>query len=183
MVSAQGERIVNEYTYQFHTGLAIEATGTPYGYYIATANDPNELVQYGMTLESTAQASSLEELAEITGMDKDTFVAAVERYNELCAKGEDEDFGKRPDHLWPIEGETYYAFKMVPIISFTLGGLCIDPEGHVMNVDDQPITGLYAAGEVAFSGLIGDDYPSCGMAIGSAVYYGRIAAANAVAGK
>ncbi|MCI8564857.1 MAG: FAD-dependent oxidoreductase [Lachnospiraceae bacterium] len=183
MVSAQGERIVNEYTYQFHTGLAIEATGTPYGYYIATANDPNELVQYGMTLESTAQASSLEELAEITGMDKDTFVAAVERYNELCAKGEDEDFGKRPDHLWPIEGETYYAFKMVPIISFTLGGLCIDPEGHVMNVDDQPIAGLYAAGEVAFSGLIGDDYPSCGMAIGSAVYYGRIAAANAVAGK
>lgn len=181
MVSYKGERIVNEYTYQFHTGLAIEQTGTPYGYYIATANDPNQAVQYGMTLETTAKASSLAELAELTGMDTATLEATVERYNELCAKGVDDDFGKRADHLWPVEGETYYAFKMSPAVSFTLGGLCIDPEARVLDENNQPIPGLYAAGEVAFSGLIGEDYPSCGTAIGVAAYYGRVAANTATA--
>ena len=42
---------------------------------------------------------------------------------------------------------------------------------------------MSAAGEVAFTGLFDAEYPCCGMAIGSAVYYGRVAAANAVAGK
>ena len=181
MVSSTGERIVNEYTYQFHTGRAIEATGTPYGYYIATANDPNPTVQYGMTLEKTAQAATVEELAEKIGMDPATLKATVDRYNELCAKGVDDDFGKKADHLWPIEGDMIYAFKMVPIVSFTLGGLCLDTEAHVLDANDQPIKGLYAAGEVAFTGLIGDDYPSCGMAIGASVYYARQAAATAVA--
>ena len=93
MVSYKGERIVNEYTYQFHTALAIERTGVSYGWYIATANDPNASVQYGMTLDSTAKASTLAELAEITGMDAATLEATVARYNELCAKGVDDDFG------------------------------------------------------------------------------------------
>lgn len=181
MVSYEGERVVNEYSYQFHVALAFEQTGVPYGWYIATSTDPNAAVQYGMTLDSTIQASSLEELAELTGMDADTFVATVERYNELCDKGVDEDFGKRADHLWKIEGETYYAFRMIPVVSFTLGGLCLDTEARVLDVNNNPINGLYAAGEVAFTGLIGDDYPSCGMAIGAATFYGNIAGKTAVA--
>ena len=40
------------------------------------------------------KADTLEELAEKLNMPADAFVATVERYNELCAKGEDEDFGK-----------------------------------------------------------------------------------------
>lgn len=181
MVSYKGERVVNEYSYQFNTALAFEKTGVPCGWYIATATDPNPAIQYGMTMENSIQASSLEELAELTGMDKDTFVATVERYNELCDKGVDEDFGKRADHLWKIEGEKYFAFRMMPVISFTLGGLVLDTEAHVLDANNNPIEGLYAAGEVAFTGLIGDNYPSCGMAIGAGTFYGRIAGATAVA--
>jgi len=179
MVSHTGERVVNEYSYQFHVALAFEQTGVPYGWYIATANDPNPAIQYGMTMESTVQADSLEELAALMEVDADTFVATVERYNELCDKGVDEDFGKRADHLWKIEGEKYYAFKMIPVVSFTLGGLCLDTEARVLDANNEPINGLYAAGEVAFTGLIGDDYPSCGMAIGAATFYGRMAGATA----
>ena len=48
---------------------------------------------------------------------------------------------------------------------------------------DDGSAGLSAAGEVAFTGLFDSEYPCCGMAIGSAAYYERVAAANAVAGK
>ena len=83
----------------------------------------------------------------------------------------------------PVEGEEYYAFRMTPGTSVTFGGLEIDLDGHVLDTNNQPIAGLYAAGEVAFTGLFDAEYPCCGMAIGSAVYYGRVAAMSAVAGK
>ncbi len=181
MVSYEGKRVVNEYSYQFNTALAMEKTGVPYGWYIATSTDPNPAIQYGMTLENTVQSDTLEGLAELCGFDAATFVATVDRYNELCDKGVDEDFGKRADHLWKIEGETYYAFRMIPVVSFTLGGLVLDTEAHVLDANNNPIAGLFAAGEVAFTGLIGDNYPSCGMAIGAGTFYGRIAGATAVA--
>jgi len=38
------------------------------------------------------------------------------------------------------------------------------------------------AGAVAFTGLFDAEYPCCGMVIGSAVYYGRVAAQTALAG-
>ena len=41
----------------------------------------------------------------------------------------------------------------------------------------------FAAGEVAFTGLFDAEYPCCGMAIGGAVYYGRIAGQLAAANK
>ena len=105
------------------------------------------------------------------------------RYNELCAKGVDDDFGKPAEYMIPVEGDTYYAFRMNPGSSVTFGGLQIDTGAHVLDVNDQPIPGLYAAGEVAFTGLFDAEYPCCGMAIGSAIFYGRTAAQNAVADK
>ena len=131
-----------------------------------------------------ARARALNVTADaLFGMDASALEATVTRYNELCEKGEDEDFGKPAEYMIPVEGETYYAFYMTPGSSVTFGGLQIDTDAHVLDTNDQPISGLYAAGEVAFTGLFDAEYPCCGMAIGSAVYYGRVAAANAVAGK
>ena len=42
---------------------------------------------------------------------------------------------------------------MTPGSSVTFGGLQIDTDAHVLDTNDQPISGLYAAGEVAFTGL------------------------------
>ena len=53
IVNARGERVVNEYTYQYHVGQGIANSGCSYGYYIASAADPNPTVQYGLTLENT----------------------------------------------------------------------------------------------------------------------------------
>ena len=188
IVSEDGLRVVDEYTYQSHVATALADAKSTYGFYIAAKKDgmavePYPMIQWGVTMEHVPHAATIGELAGMIGVDAAALEATVARYNELCAKGVDEDFGKPAKYLIPVEGDEYYAFRMTPGTSVTFGGLEIDVDGHVLDTENKPIAGLYAAGEVAFTGLFDAEYPCCGMAIGSAVYYGRVAAQNAVAGK
>ncbi|MEG1720579.1 MAG: FAD-dependent oxidoreductase, partial [Pseudoflavonifractor sp.] len=176
IVDYKGNRVVNEYSYQSHVAQGLADAKSPYGYYIATANDTSKMVQYGMTMDKVPHAATIEELAAQINMDPAALKATVDRYNKMCAQKKDEDFGKPADYLYPVEGDMYYAFMMNSGSSVTFGGLSIDSKAQVLDTKDQPIPGLYAAGEVAFDGLFAAEYPCCGMAIGSAVYYGRIAA-------
>lgn len=182
IVTEKGERFVNEYTYQSHVATAARLAGSNMAYYIATSADPNPTVQYGLTLDSTIKAESVSELAEELGMDKAVLEATINRYNELCDKGVDEDFGKPAEFMQKIEG-TIYAIPLNRSFTVTFDGLVTDLNSHVLDNSNNPIPGLYAAGEVAFTGLFGDEYPSCGLAIGASVRYGRIAGVNAAAGK
>lgn len=188
IVDAAGSRVVNEWSYQSHVAQALADAKSPVGYYITAAKagvcvEPYPTLANGVKIETVPQAATLEELAGKIGMDPGALKATVARYNELCAKGTDDDFGKPADYMIPVEGDTFYAFPMTPGASVTFGGLQIDTGAHVLNANDQPIPGLFAAGEVAFTGLFDAEYPCCGMAIGCAVYYGRVAAENAVSGK
>lgn len=178
IVNDKGERVVDEFTYQYHVAEALVNSDSKIGWYIASANDPAPTVQYAMTLDSTLKAESAEELAALMGVDPTAFASAVARYNELCAAGNDEDFGKPADKMIALEG-TLYAIEMKPAVTVTYGGLVTDLEAQVLDTNNTPIKGLYAAGEVAFTGLFGTEYPCCGMAIGSAVRFGRIAGINA----
>ncbi len=182
IVSEDGKRVANEYSYQFHVGNELAKEKSNVAYYIATANDPYPTVQYGMSLDSTVSADSIEELAEKIGVDAAALKATVDRYNELCAKGNDEDFGKPADKMVPVEGDKYFALKLNPAVTVTYSGLVTDVESHVLDAENAPIKGLYAAGETAFPGLFGTEYPGCGMAISSSAYYGRIAGTNAAKG-
>ena len=48
------------------------------------------------------KADSLEELAQLTGMDSETLSATVAKYNEACSSGVDEEFGKSEANLDPV---------------------------------------------------------------------------------
>ena len=125
------------------------------------------------------KADSLEELAGMMGVPKDDFLKTVERYNALVDKGEDEDFGKNPDYLKisKIEKAPFYAIKRVPGVLTILGGLHVNQGLQVLDLEEQPIEGLYAAGNVS-GNFFGNDYPlwlgaaSCGRA----ATFGRYAA-------
>ena len=182
IVTEDGKRFVNEYTYQYHVGDAMRKENSSLGYYIATSNDPTPTVQYGMSLDSTVSADSIEELAKLIDVDPATLKATVDRYNELCEKGVDEDFGKPADKMYPITGEKYYAIKLNPAVTVTFGGIVTDIESRVLDTNNNPIKGLYAAGETAFEGLFGTEYPGCGVAISAGSYYGRVAGENAAKG-
>lgn len=120
-------------------------------------------------------------MAELIGVDKAALAETVSRYNELCAAGEDKDFGKPADKMIAVEGPQYAAIELKPAATVTYGGLVTDTTSHVLDTEGNTIPGLFAAGEVAFTGLFGEEYPCCGMAIGGGVYFGREAGREAAA--
>lgn len=98
-------------------------------------------------------ADSFEELAEDLGFSGDgkaAFLASVDRYNTLCRAGRDEDFGKDPRLLFPLEQGPYYAFSKEMYVGneflCTVDGLWTDDEQNVLDGKKRPIPGLYATG-------------------------------------
>ena len=75
-------------------------------------------------------------------------------------QGVDEDFGKTPSRMFPIETPPFYATQIgAGAMLVCLGGLMVDPETlQVIDNNYQPIEGLYAAGN-NMGGRILQDYP------------------------
>lgn len=139
----------------------------------------NEQVDAGN--EAIQKADTLDELAEKIGLEADALKAEIERYNGFCEKGVDEDFGKDPDHLRPLEEGPYYSFALNVGIFATVGGLKINEDSQVLDTNDEVIPGLWAAG-CEVGGLYGDAYDVSiceGSCQGYAVYTGRRAAESA----
>ena len=100
--------------------------------------------QEGLDKGYIVQADTLEELAEVCGINGDNFVATVERYNELCELGEDEDFGKLSGCLWSISEPPYYAMERMPGFAWDMGEvLASDMDGRVLDPSGYVIPGLY----------------------------------------
>ena len=130
------------------------------------------------------KADTIEELVEKTGLPKEAALASIARYNELCVKGDDEDFGKVATRMFPVRTGPFYACKITPApLLATVSGLMSDCEAHVLDKDGLPIPGLYAAGNVQGNRFGGED-PSMfpGTSHGMALTFGRVAGRNAVKG-
>lgn len=91
-------------------------------------------------------ADTIEEIAEKAGMPVDTLKGTVARYNELCKKGVDEDFGKDASFLLPIEEGPFYAVRTFLMSDGAEGGIPIDENCQVKGVNG-PMRGLYASGD------------------------------------
>jgi predicted oxidoreductase len=125
-------------------------------------------------------AESLMELAGKLGLDaqaQETLLKSIERYNEVCRKGRDEDFGKVAKRLFPIATPPFYAARISagPML-ICMGGLTCNPEtGNVLDRNYKSIEGLYAAGNT-MGGRFVVDYPvvAAGASHGFALTYGRL---------
>ena len=140
-------------------------------------------------------ANTLEEL--VSYMDcytpelKKKALASIARYNELAAKGRDEDFGKGSVILkaTALKDAPFYATvskgagggppgmggnKISPGLVATTG-LDTDAEGHVLNKSFKPIKGLYAAGNNAGGRFIVTyQSPLAGISLGLAMTEGYL---------
>ncbi len=118
-------------------------------------------------------AETLEELAELAGIDPAGLAATAERYNEAVASGSDPDFGRT--HLpLPLKQGPFYAIRNHGISLVTFAGLDIDSELRVRRTDGTPIPHLYAIGEViGAAATCGQSFCS-GMLVTPAITFGRL---------
>ena len=130
------------------------------------------------------QADTVEELADKLGLPKDTFTATVDRYNELAAKGEDEDYGKEDYRLSTLSKAPFYGVRQSGgYLICTMDGIQIDDNMHAIDQDFKAIPGLYVIGDMSGNYFSGS-YPSlmAGAAAGRSATFGRLAGQNAAAG-
>ncbi len=131
-----------------------------------------EIAQGNMYIGDT-----LEELAEQIGADPEKLTASVEAYNQSVEDGVSEDEFGRTTFVNKLENGPFIAVPRKPSAHHTMGGVEINEEAEVLDVDGNAISGLYAAGEVT-GGIHGGNRLG-GNAIVDTVVYGRIAGANA----
>lgn len=122
------------------------------------------------------KADTLEELAEKLGIPADALKATVDRYNELCDKGVDEDFGKEPYRMHRVDTAPFYGGFFGGSLLTTCDGLRINRKCQVYDKNHQIIEGLYAVGDCSGSFFSGN-YPEyfVGVACGRTLTEGRYA--------
>lgn len=127
------------------------------------------------------EGATAEELAEAAGIDAEGLSAEIERYRRFFDNGRDEDFARDLAATMPFTGSRLFAFATNSNILATVGGLCIDENCSVLNVEGNPIKGLFACGNAPGSFFSGN-YPRHipGTSIGRAVTFGYVAAESAV---
>ena len=123
------------------------------------------------------QADTIEELAEKLNIPAENLVATVERYNELCAEGVDEDYGKEAHRMTPVDTAPFYGIRVGAWHLTTLNGCRINTDMQVLDENGDPIENLYATGDCS-GGMFATTYPNLftGLACGRTMTFGRHAA-------
>ena len=139
----------------------------------------------GPALESGVlkKADTLEELAGIMGFEgetKKTFLATVERCNQLYDQGEDVDFGKPAYRMSSVTQPPFYAARIAGTMLVTMHGVITDTNSQPLREDGSVIDGLYVCGNDQ-GGFYPHHYPSnfTGINAGRTATFARIAAKHA----
>ena len=144
--------------------------------------------EYRIREVTKAEANTFRELAVKLEIEPDGFERTMEAYNKAVQPGDYNPAvldGKRtlgispPKSNWalPLDSPPYVGFAVTCGITFTFGGVRVTPRGEVLDTEDRPIPGLFAAGEMV-GGLFYENYPGgTGLMAGAA--FGRLAGEQA----
>ncbi|MCH8183919.1 MAG: FAD-binding protein, partial [Proteobacteria bacterium] len=117
------------------------------------------------------KADSLGELAAKAGIDGEALKASVAEYN--AARGGGDPLG-REHRPRPIEKAPFYAIRIQGSSISSVVGLAVNRELQVIDMDNRPIAGLYAAGELLGAGQTMGNAAVGGMMVMPAMTFGRL---------
>jgi 3-oxosteroid 1-dehydrogenase len=160
--------------------------------------DHSYLQRYGILAHRAGQptpdylieAPTLAELAAKINVPAEKLAATVARFNEFALQGEDPDFGRGQsayDRYWgdggcpwpnpslgPLQTGPFYALEVVSGAFGTNGGIATDGSARVLDVDGDPVPGLFAAGN-ASENAYAAGYPGAGATLGPIMTMGYLA--------
>jgi tricarballylate dehydrogenase len=196
MVNATGRRFVDEgadfrnYTYAKYGRVVLNQPGQ-FAWQLFDGKVLHLLRdEYRIKQVTKVEAQSLEELApKLEGVDPKAFLDEMKAWN--AAVRQDIPFDPTvkdgrttrglavPKSNWAntLDTPPFQAYAVTCGITFTFGGLRVNTETQVIDTDERPIPGLFAAGELV-GGLFYFNYPG-GTGLTSGSVFGRIAGANA----
>ena len=197
MVNATGRRFVDEgadfrnYTYAKYGRVILEQPQNFAWQIFDKKIIPLLRDEYRIKRVTKQSADTIEELAtKLEGVDSVAFLDEIKTYN--AAVNKDVPFNpnikdrrgttglriNKSNWANTIDEGPFEAYQVGCGISFTFGGVRIDPEtGQVIDSDQNPIPGLYAAGELV-GGIFYFNYPG-GSGLMSGSVFGRIAGEGA----
>ncbi len=194
IVNKEGKRFVDEgadyrnYTYAKYGREVLKQTDAT-AYHVFDGHVADLLrSEYREELCTKFESDTLEGLIDQMDIDKAAFAGTIHEYNLAVQDG---DFnpqvldGKRTVGLevdktnWanPISKPPFLAFPVTCGLTFAFGGVKATTGAEVVDAQDAPIPGLYAAGEM-IGGLFFHNYPG-GSGLASGAVFGKIAGANA----
>lgn len=196
IVNIRGERFLDEgadfrnYTYAEY-GRRIIAQPHRAAFQIFDAKVlPLLREEYRIREVTRAESSTIEELAKKLEIDVAGLTRTVKEFNAAVEPGAFNPAvldGKRtrgivpPKSNWalPIDTPPFVGYAVTTGITFTFGGLRVTPQAQVLDMENRPIPGLYAAGENV-GGLFYYNYPG-GSGLTAGAVFGRKAGSRAAA--
>lgn len=207
IVNGHGRRFTNEAVNYNAFGSAFHVMNTTtFTYTNSPAHlvfDQQYAVRYGLAGRFRGEgavpswiisAPTIEALGERLEMPAGALRDTIDRWNAICADGDDPDFGRGRsvnDRWWgdaqrpaveatlgPIETGPFYAVQIRPGALGTKGGPRTTGDGQVIDLDERPIDGLYAAGNTMASAM-GMTYGGAGGTLGPGMVFGFLAGRHA----
>lgn len=186
-VNDEGKRFVNEDLTLNYLSNAINYQHQGHDWCICDANiedmakrmmgdapfAPEDMIK-GFIADSV-ECSSMAEVAKTIGCDEAVIQATLDRYNDLCDKGIDEDFHKSAQTLVRVDTPPYYVFDEGSAMLTTVSGLRTNSKSEVLDGNGVALGGLYATGNVSGS-MFYDTYPHhlAGVSTGRCVTFGYL---------
>lgn len=205
-LNALGERYINEDMTNDHFGSAILRQPDSTIYQLFDANFPEQAKHMQSSLGAytaiapetvdtvdewtSAKGDTIDELIANLDVSADvakTMKEQIERYNELCEKGKDEDFGKAAERMFALNTPPYYAIRYEVSggssddthnalrCLVTMSGLSTNQHAQVLDANLHVLPGLYAIGNTQGGRFLGD-YPAtlAGASHSLAMTYGYL---------
>jgi tricarballylate dehydrogenase len=195
-INAEGKRFVDEgadfrnYTYAKYGRVILNQPGQ-FAWQIFDAKVKGQLRdEYRIKQVTKVVANTLEELtSKLDDVNADVALKEIKDYN--AAVRQDIPFNpnikdgrcttglavNKSNWANTLDTPPYEAYAVTCGITFSFGGLRINPSAQVINTDGEPIPGLYAAGELV-GGIFYFNYPG-GSGLTNGAVFGKIAGASA----
>ena len=200
-VNKNGHRFVNESTSYHRFGLAMQADGAVPAYLIC---DAAALKKYGMGMVRPGTTnlkpfladgyltcgSNWADLATYLQISTANLQVTITQFNQHAQSGVDAEFhrgetdyqrnigdantGHKNASLGALSHAPFYAVKLYPGDIGAATGFATDEKACVLDAAQQPIPGLYAAGNDMHS-IMGGAYPAPGITIGPGLVFAYLA--------
>lgn len=183
-INTDGRRFVQEHLGQIEKAVGIASLTKNNMSYLLIGQDAdannnilsNTLTRFEKLGLKVASGKTIEEAVKQAGLPVEAVMETVAEYNKAVREGKTAELVPPYLNEHPHELKTgpFYLVPAVGGIANTFGGPKIDANARVVNTEDRPIPGLYAAGAAA--GGIWYAADVSGSQLGGCMVFGRHAA-------